>query len=576
MKKYISSLIVLLLLGITQSCNEYLEETNPNFLSSDTFWQDLSESEANLTSVYSAMLHQYVLGIEEEFLRTDIAFPGQRTRPTGLLLSWYQQRITSDLRALGDRWDSKYQVIFRANQVIEGLNGMDDSFKSEDEWTRQMAEARFFRGLMHFYLHSTFNNGNIIIRDAVPVTVQDFSKPLSTSDEVLSFFRDDLEYAYNNLPAQGAQQTRVDKAFAATILGTSHLYEGEYDMAIPYFEDLINNGDYGLALEQDVSKMFTNAGEFSQENIFEINYADDIQPEDGFFDEDSFQNRLARRTAPNGRNLEIRATFGGQGWITPSAWLTHAYSTEPIDTQDPRNTVDGELRPISMRAAQSIAVVNDKISPYYGYKAPQVYAFAGTRFSLFKKYTNHTVVEREFDTNTTPWESGRNVVVNRLGGVYLMYAECLAQTGDIDGAIDTINEIRKRWGLQLIGPADGSAHDFDGIAYNQTTLMDHLMYKEYPLELSMEGFSTRFINLRRWGVTQQRFQELSTQVWSLGNYRYTRTNGSTANRNRSLLQEGSGPNEFSEYMEAASAWAANDLGYFPLPQSEVLNNQSID
>ncbi|TYA71731.1 RagB/SusD family nutrient uptake outer membrane protein [Seonamhaeicola marinus] len=576
MKKYIYSLMAFGLLIVAQSCNDYLEETNPNFLSSDTYWTDLNESESNLTSVYSAMLHQYVLGIEEEFLRTDIAFPGQRTRPTGIYLPWYQQRVTSDLRALSDRWDAKYQVIFRANQVIEGLNGMSEELKSDERWTRQMAEARFFRGLMHFYLHSTFNNGSIIIRDAVPVTVQDFSKPLSSSEEVLAFFREDLMYAFNNLPAQGIPVTRVDKAFAATILGTSHLYEGEYAQAQVYFDDLINNGEYGLQLEQDVSKIFTNAGEFSVENIFEINYADDKQPEDGSFDEDSFQNRLARRTGPNGRNLEIRQTFGGQGWITPSAWLTYEYSTEPIDTQDPRNTVDGELRPISLRAAQSIAVVNDEISPYYGYTAPQVFGFAGTRFSLFKKYTNHTVVTREFDTNTTPWESGRNVVVNRLGGVYLMYAECLTKTGDVSGAIATLNELRKRWGLQLLGMSDGSAHDFDGVAYDETSLMDHLMYKEYPLELAMEGFSTRFINLRRWGITQQRFQELSTRVFSLANYTYTRTNGNTANRNRSLVQEGSGPNEFTEYLEAAAAWAANDLGYFPLPQSETLNNQNVN
>lgn len=576
MKKYAYSLVVLFLLGMMQSCNEYLEETNPNFLSSDTYWQSLNDSEANLTSVYSAMLHQYVIGVEEEFLRTDIAYPGQRTRPTGQYLAWYQQRLTSDVRALSDRWDSKYQVIFRANQVIEGLNGMDDDFKTQDRWTRQMAEARFFRGLMHFYLHSTFNNGSIIIRDEVPVSIQDFSKPLSTSAEVLAFFRADLEYAYDNLPEQGEQASRVDAAVAATILGTSHLYEGEYDIAKTYFEDVINNSAYGLALEQDASVMFTNASEFNSESIFEINYADDKQPEDGFFDEDSFQNRLARRMGPNGRNVETREVIGAQGWLLPSAWLTYEYSTEAIDTQDPRNTVDGELRPISMRASQSIAVVNDEITPYYGFTAPQVTTFAGTRFSFFKKYTNNSVVTTEFATNTTPWESGRNVVVNRLSGVYLMYAECLAQTGDVPEAINTINEIRKRWGLQLLGLPDGSAHDFDGIAYDETSFMDHLMFKEYPLELSMEGFSTRFIDLRRWGVTKQRFEDLSTRVFSLVNYTYTRTNGSTARRNRSLLQEASGAGEFTEYTEAAAAWAANDLGYFPLPQSEVLNNQNVN
>lgn len=571
MKKYIHISIVLFLVGILQSCSSYLEESNPNELSTDTFWKNLEDSESNLTSVYSAMLHTYVLSIAEEFTRTDIAYPGRRNRNTGQYLPWYQQRITSDNRELGDRWDAKYQVIWRSNQLIQGLNNMDEQFKSDPVWTRQMAEARFFRGLMHFYLHSNFNDGKIVIRDAVPITPEDFSKSISTSDEVISFFREDLEYAYANLPAQGSTPTRVDAAIAATILGTSYLYQGDHTAAIPYFRDVITNSDYGLSLEQDVTKIFTRTGEFNSESIFEINYADNLRPEDGFFNEASFQNRLARRTAPPGRHAELRRAFGGQAWVVPSAWLTYEYMQESseMDPNDPRNHIRDDLAaPLknnSLRASQSIALVNDESSLYYGFTAPQSYAFGQTLFSLFKKYTNHLEVNTEFETNTTPWESGRNVVVNRLSGVYLMYAECLAQS-DLPAAVNLINEIRTRWGLLPLDVAN----------FNQTTFMEHLMYKEYPLELSLEGFSTRSIDLRRWGVAAQRFQDLSTQVWGYTDYTFTRTNGRTARRRNSLIQLGSGANQFSEYSEAASAWSGGYSGYLPLPQSEVLNNQNAN
>ncbi|MCL7754611.1 RagB/SusD family nutrient uptake outer membrane protein [Polaribacter sp. Z022] len=569
MKKYIYILAAVFLVGILQSCSSYLEENNPNELSTGTFWKDLDDSESNLTSVYSAMLHTYVLSIAEEFTRTDIAYPGRRTRPTGQYLTWYQQRVTSDNRELGDRWDAKYQVIWRANQLIEGLNGMDAEFKSDPEWTRQMAEARFFRGLMHFYLHSNFNEGKIIIRDRIPLTAEEFSKPVSTSEEVIKFFREDLEYAYANLPAQGKTVSRVDAAVAATILGTSHLYQGEHALAIPYFKDVVTNGAYGLSLEQDVDKMFPSSGDFNSESIFEINYADNLRPEDAFFDERSFQNRLARRTAPPGRNLEAKKAFGGQGWVVPSAWLTYQYMQESLemDPADPRNHINNDLtQPLknnSIRASKSIALVNDESSMYYGYTSPQAYGFAGTLFSMFKKYTNHLTGTTEFDTNTTPWESGRNVVINRLSGVYLMYAECLAQT-DVPAAVDLVNQIRTRWGLLPL----------DATTFNQASFMDQLMYNEYPLELSLEGFSTRSIDLRRWGVAAQRFQDLSTQVYGYANYTYTKTNGATARRNNSLIQLGSGANQFSEYTEAAAAWAAGYNGYLPLPQSETLNNQN--
>ena len=572
--------VIVMLAGALQSCSDYLDEQNPNSLSTDTYWTSLEESESNLTSVYGAMLDNWVLDIEDEFFRTDLAHPGKRTNPTGAYLPWYQQRLLADNAAVGKQWDSKYRVIWRANQVIEGLNGMSPDLKSNERWTEQMAQARFFRGLMHFYLHNIFNDGKIIIRDKIPQESTDYSKKLSTSEEVINFFREDLEYAYQNLPAQFDQKTRVDAGAVATILGTSYLYEGNYEKAMIYFKDVINNGAYGYSLETDVSILFTNTGDFNSESIFEINYSIDHQLEDGNFDEQSFFHRLSRYSAPSGRNVAAGRTIGGQGILLPSAWLTYEYSNEPMDTQDSRNYINddvtGQLRTIPLRGSQSIAVVNDTLSPYYLFNAPQVTAFDKTSFSYYKKYTNHDIVSAEFDTGTSPWKSGRNIVVNRLSGVYLMYAECLTKTGDINGALSYINQIRQRWGLQLLGVSDGSPHDFDGEVYTESTLMDHLMYKEYPLELSVEGFSTRFIDLRRWGVAQERFSELSMTPFHLIDFSYTDAKGKEALRKQSLLEKGPGKKEFVEYTDAANAWASPNPAYLPIPQSEILNNQEIN
>ncbi len=578
MKKYIYLAVLVITVGFS-SCSDFLEETNPNEIRAELFWSDLEESENSITSIYAGMLDQFVLDIEREFYRTDMAFPGPSGRPIGLWLPWYQQILTSDETALNRRWESQYRVIWRANQAIEGLNGMSDALKSNDRWVEQMGQARFFRGLMHFYLHSVYNNGEIVIRDFFPKQPSDRNKALSSSEEVITFFRDDLKYAFDNLPAQFSDKSRVDRATAATILGTSHLYEGEYADASFYFNEVITNPDYGLQLEQNLDNIFTNTGDFNSESIFEINYTLNQQIEDGNFDETSFFHRLSRRIAPQQRNLITRETFGGEGNLRPSAWITYAYSTEPMDTQDSRNYIDGDvtgtLRSISLRASQSIAVVNDEVSSFYGSTAPQVYGFAGNRFSLYKKYTNHDIVTSEFNVGGSPWKSGRNIVVNRLSGVYLMQAESLVQQGDIDGAIDLINEIRMRWGLQLIGLPDGSPHDFDGIAYANTTLMDHLMFTEYPLELSIEGHCTRFIDLRRWGITAQRFLDLSNDRYSLSNYMYTRPNGRPGTRRASLLEKDPSGN-IVEYDVPADSWAASDLGYLRIPQNETLNNNKVN
>ncbi len=162
----------------------------------------------------------------------------------------------------------------RSFEFIEALEKIESTTITDadkDKWKNQMATARFFRGLFHFYLHSDFNNGNVIIRNETPKNTDDINKGLSTSDEVLNFFRSDLKYAYANLPAKypvaNENLGKVTAGSAATILGTSYLYQNHIDSATTVFKDLVENTAYGYALETDITKLFTSAGEFNKESI---------------------------------------------------------------------------------------------------------------------------------------------------------------------------------------------------------------------------------------------------------------------------------------------------------------------
>ncbi len=563
------------MMGLLQSCSEYLEEANPNEISSDSYWTNLEQSGNNLTSVYGAMLNHNVVAIAEESWGSDLGVENGRADA----FPWYRKIFDPNLSTISNRWNAMYRVIWRANQVIDGLNGMSSSLKADPQWTEQMAQARFFRGLMHFYLHSKFNEGNVIIHDKVAGNVNELYKSLSPASEVLAFFRQDLEYAYTNLPAKFPEKTRVTAGLAATILGTSYLYEEDYDTAITYFNDVINNSDYGYELMQDVSTMWTNEGEFNSESIFEINYSVGLELEGSQWDESSFSNRLARITGPSGGKL------GATGWLHAPAWLIYEYTNEPLDSQDPRNYVpDGNggirLRSVSLRAAQSIAIVNDLESTYYGETVAQAYQFPGVIKGIYKKHTNHSVTISENIVGGTSWKSGRSVVVNRLADVYLMYAECLIQKGNITEALSYINDVRKRWGLQLLGPSDGSAHDFDEINYDANTLMNHLMYKERPLELALEGFSIRSNDLRRWGISKARYQELGAELYYKVDFDYELPNGDTATASGALLQKGASPDpdvfeEILQFRDAAQFFIEGKDDYLPIPSSETLNNPNI-
>ncbi|MEN8703387.1 MAG: RagB/SusD family nutrient uptake outer membrane protein [Polaribacter sp.] len=595
MKNFKNKLIVLIVIAsFLQSCSEYVEEANPNEASSDTYWVDLDQSDASLTGVYGGMLDTFIVNPWAESWRSDLGIVSAlRTgNPNARVVPIYTHTYNSGSFNIHRQWNALYQVIYRANQLITGLENMDVTLKSNTRWTEQMGQARLLRGMCHFYLHAIYNKGEIIIRDKVPGIIEEFNKSTSSSAEVITFFRDDLLYAYNNLPHSFDEKSRVDKGVAATILGTSHLYEKEYGLAIGYFNEIINNqAAYGYALltGEDVKKMYTEAGAFNSESIFEINYSLAQKIEESQWYEESFSNRNARYSAPNG-------TGGGAPEHTvAAAWLTEAYSTESLDPLDPRNTVVGHngrdrvADNISLRASSMIALVNDEHTEYYQSSTAAIReSFNKQKISFFKQHTNHDIAVHEKDTGVSPWKSGKNVTINRLADIYLMRAECyLEDGGNVTAALSDINTIRARWGLALLGPVvDGSKtyianESVTGLPFtDENTLRKQLRHVERPLELNVQGVSSRNIDLRRWGNAQARFAELAGIKYYLDKYTYVNATGANKVRNNSLLTRtvttkelyASGKNEFED--AAANYSDLND--YLPIPLTETDYNSNVN
>ncbi len=488
----IKSLIAALTLISASSCESYLLEENPNQVTTESYWANLDQTKATIYSAYAGLRSEYILNIRTEAWRSDMGWPGYgRPQPQNNADGWsyYCQTYNNSSKFVINKWNDSYIVVWRANQAIEALEKLSsDPNVDQVEWTKQMAEARFVRGLIYFYLYSSFNDGSVVLKSSIPKVNADFYQSLSPAEEVYSFYVADLEYAYENLPDVSEEETLPAKPAAATILGTSYLYKSDYDKASEYFNDVITNNNYSLKLETDLSKMFTTAGEFNSESILEIPYSTEHRTDYGDWDSGRMINPLGLFS----KNI--------MGFLMP-AWISNAYLTDPIDPKVAMNYEDGELRTVSQRASSMGAFVLDQSSLYYGkYAVEQGQELAGGPkaawgFGKYKKYTNHDIWTLE----TSP-RSGKNVTVNRLSDVYLMYAECLLQGGDIQGALDYINDVRKRWGLVLLGTGSDTSRTYNGIDYTAETLMDHLMYVERPLELSVEGHQIRWQDLRRWGL----------------------------------------------------------------------------
>lgn len=568
------------------SCLDSFDNPNPNAPSFEDQIVNLKSTQSFLTTVYNAMYNQNVLSIEEMTLCSDMGYPGygRSGYPTNkTLAAFYNHTYNKSFQSVTNKWAALYTGIFRANQTIEALNILvGKGQEKNEEWNQQMAQARFFRGLFHFYLHSIFNNGNVIICNSVPKTDAEKQKAISPSDEVQRFFREDLKYAYDNLPANyGEKNEKVTKGTAATILGTSYLYTEEFDEAIKYFKDVIDNKEYGYELVSDPKLMFTTAGEFNKESIFEINYKLGVHPELSSWDE-------------NGTTNSLGYTSSTQSFTLP-CWITDLYQTEKMDSIDKRNRIyytdetgveRDSLRSISLRASAMIAVVQDDNTPYYQnpYTSATVQVSEKSAVGYYRKYSNWDITNDEKNLPDGERKSGKNVVVNRLADVYLMYAECMLRKSDPDvtEALKYMNLVRDRWALQLLGtpeqnPSFSSDKDFNGIEYDAQSLFKQLQDVDRPLELSAEGYASRFIDLRRWGIAKERYQELSKEVYYLGPRVVP---GRTTPRWSAWLKKGHSPEdanypELQDYEEAAANYQEDSSGYWPIPLLEEQNNPNL-
>ena len=603
MRKFnIASFLKMILIGFlitVSSCQDFLEETNPNEISTGSFWRSANDLQFGVNAIYNAFKNQNVLLLVNEYQRTDMAWPGF-PRPN-TINPFFLQTFNAATPEMSRKWNALYQGIFRANQVIEAYERLAPSFTdaTTQENTRQMlAQARFFRGLFHFYLHSSFNNGEIIIRDKLPVTLEELNKGTSTSSEVIEFFREDLEFAVENLPAvwPGRDLGRVTAGAAEAVLGKSYLYEGNYEVAAQYFRNVIDN--YNYRLTEDIGDNFSPRTELNQESILEINYTADLKVNEEPSSAESLNNSLNRSFAAGSQNI------GGWRTLYPANWLIMEYKRDTPDPVDRDNEVlardnsnnvlkktNGEdsvhIRKYSIRTSKSIALVDDQDEPYYQTFPAMATPFNNGETAFWRKHTNSEILSSEFDNDPIN-RSGVNVRVIRLADVYLMLAECLIDGGNNGGGVNEaltyINRVRRRAKVVLLGSSANSEFPnftHDNLNYSASELMEHLMHVERPLELSAEGHAIRHLDLRRWGITQQRFQDVGEMLFGAENFIFQHPeNGNTVTRWGAVLKEVETPEEVHpRYVRDRVVQSVNYVesqhAYWPIPETERANNSSL-
>ncbi len=598
-KSIIAAVGVVVTIGMTSCEDKFLTEVNPNEISTGSYWLTIADLEGGLVGVYNAFKNESIYKVVPETNRSDMDWPGWGRPNTGN--EFFLQTFTSSSNDINQKWAALYEGIFKANQVIEAYERINGTFASDEAQERAdqiNAEARFFRGLFHFYLHNSFNNGKVIIYDFVPKTVGDFYQSISSADKVEEFYRADLEFALENLPPKWIENIhigRVTAGAAEAVLGKSYLYAGDYTTAAAYFKNVIENPEYGYSLVPDIGMNFHSSSEFNAESILEVSYSIQFKSEVSKWDKENTANNLPQTLAPAGY-------IGGFRNIYPACWLIMEYKEEKMDLNDasnyaiardwdgsPLQAKDGtdsvRLRLYSKRTVKSIALPDDRDELYYLAYPSQKGQFNNGETSYWKKFTNSDVADTE-RTFTADGRGGSNFRLIRLADVYLMYAECLIKGGTdnagVDEAMRFINAVRKRSALELIGPngsGDYPSATHDNVTYDAASLMDHLMYVERPLELSLEGHAIRFLDLRRWGIIKERFEELAVGLYTNQDFPYVDLDGKPQTKWGSVLvRVATAAEAHARYVDRAQP--ANNFNpeihsYYPIPNSEETGNPNL-
>jgi len=446
------------------ACNtdDILSPENRNSLSAENFWKNERDAEAGIYSVYSALQFPGVLGsdgITPLTMNTEasrIGNVGGNVNSVqfadGLVLSTNQRVL--------DMWRDLYQIVFRANQVLDNVPQieMDETVKKEI-----LGEAYFLRGLAMFWVADTYNKGEVPYPLSSPDKLEDARYGLETREFVYNQIFDDLLKAQTNLTdrlswSSEKQQGRATWGAVTSILGKVYLYEENLTRAKEEFLKVIESGEYSLT--PNIRDNFTEAGEFNTESIFEVQFFANLIDDDGNFG----SGEGSQPDESSLRQVAWTRGEGGFGGVFTTHFISSLYRNDVINPNLPINNDEVLFYGKGFNSGDSPEEQSEFIETFprtISHRSEASIAYEGDGTLFYEKTTTETSFIRVFsraqikkfmdwETAGAPRSSGINERVIRLADVYLMYAETiLREQGDaaVMEALTYINMVRERSGL---------------------------------------------------------------------------------------------------------------------------------
>ena len=427
------------------SCTDMLTKEPLGELSLGSAYQTESDAMKALASAYNPLLnYQGISGYSIYDIAADNAEKGGEGPSDGVFFNEIAYfTLTSTKIVASQAWKSSFLGVHRANLVIDNVEGIE---MDADQKARIIAEAKFLRAYYYFTLVTLFGDVPLITR--ADEDRHDLER--APKDQVYELIIGDLTQAVEILPARSeltsAELGRVTRGAAQAYLGKVFLYKRDFQNAETWFKQVMDSEEYSL--ESDYYKLFTIAGEFGVENIFEINY--------------TYNPQYATVTTNLNTLRQGSAGMYGYGFANPTEDLIAEF--EP---GDPRlwQTVykQGDVMPDG-----KIADVGNSET---GYMSKKAYLLAD-----------------EFPPTGDARHSGKNELLLRYGMLLLWYAEAANENGNSEAALTALNQVRER-------ARQGNTSVLPPVTVTDQNALRQAIWHEQRVEYAMENL--RYFDLIR-------------------------------------------------------------------------------
>lgn len=394
MRRLFIKLVFLTPLFLITSCSEeFFNQVPTDQLSEDGFYKEGTHFEQAINDAYRSLrtvyANYYVIGD----VASDNAYT-QRSSNAVDLISFNESNLTSASAVISGVWSGSYQVIARANIVLDRIESANVEANLKK---RLIGEARFLRSLMYFNLVRIFGD--------VPLVLKDIEGP----SEALTFGRDpvakiyaqiiaDLKEAEGLLPVKytvDAHIGRATKVAVQSLLGHIYLTQKSYADAVQKLGEVVTTPEYGLLPKYNAVFDAENAN--NREIIFAVQYARGMDP---------VQNSPWAMAAWPNESVGNGILKLGGGHFMMTTDLENAFETD--DLRKEMNNYD-----------------------------------------FIKGYSRRYVFTRKYwDTKmTVKIDPGNDWIVYRYADILLQYAEALNESNKPTEAWAYLDQIRKRAGL---------------------------------------------------------------------------------------------------------------------------------